>query len=266
MPAIWGNAGGAAPENRQLRLGSACHKIDFMQIIAAVLGGFLGACLGYVAGLFGGLLIMSWMGVSDFEGKRAVMAGFIFGPAGAVAGLALGIWLALRMVPRSADVSGGQWGIGLLVVVGIAAAIGLGGFWWTNSGPLGQNTAAPRLSFEVRVPVTSGLRPAQVTLDTDKNQMPATLKEDTPQPEGDWLVTSGEVELYHRTSRRLLVIDFGNGRQHIFKLKLGASPSASAEWSEWQMVDTVFSSPTQKQGAPPGANDISEMRLRVAVF
>lgn len=242
------------------------HKLHPMQIVAAISGGLAGAGLGYAFGLFGALLIMSWIGVSDFEGKRAVMAGFLFGPAGAVAGLAVGVWMALLLFPRTAETESSQWGAGLIIVAGIAAAIGLGGYWWMNSGPLGQNTAAPRLSFEIRVPETSGLRPVQVILDTDQNQMPGTLKANGPQRDGDWLVTSGEVELYHRTSRRFLVVDFGGGRQHVYTLKLRASPSATVEWSDWQKVDTLFSSPGQAQGAPPVAGDVSEMRLRVTVF
>lgn len=237
-----------------------------MQIVAAALGGLLGAGLGYALALFGALLVMSLMGVSDHEGKRAMMAGFVFGPAGAVAGLVLGTWLTLRLFPRTGDAEPTQWGMGLIILAGIAAAIGVGGYWWMNSGPLGQNTAAPRLSFEIRVPAASGLRPAQVTLDTDQNQMPATLKAVAPKRDGDWLVTSGEVELYFRTSRRMLVVDFGGGRQHVYTLKLRASPAGTAEWSDWQKVDTVFSSPGQAQGAPPGDDDVSEMRLRVTVF
>ena len=237
-----------------------------MQIFAAALGGLLGAGLGYAFAMFGALFVMSLMGVSDHEGKRAMMAGFVFGPAGAVAGLVLGIWLALRLFPRAADAEPSQWGTGLIILAGITVAIGFGGHWWMNSGPLGQNTAAPRLSFEVRVPVASGLRPAQVTLDTDQNQMPATLKAGGPQREGDWLVTSGEVELYFRTSRRILAVDFGGGRQHVYTLKLRASPSGTPDWSEWQKVDTVFYSTGQSRGAPPGVDDVSEMRLRVTVF
>lgn len=237
-----------------------------MQVAAAVLGGLLGACLGYGLALLCALLIMSWIDVSDFEGKRAVMAGFVFGPFGAVAGLALGLWLALRLFPRTADTTSGQWGIGLLIGTGVVLAVGFGGYWWLHSGPLGQNTAAPRLGFEIRVPAQSGLRPIQVTLDTDKNQMPATLRSNGALPDGGWLVTSGEVELYHRTSRRFLVVDFGGGRQHVFKLRLRASPSGKEEWSDWQKVDSVFSSSGQSQGAAPGPGDVSEMRLRVTVY
>lgn len=234
-----------------------------------VIGAIAGAVAGYVAALVIALLIMALFGVSEAEGKRAMLAAFLFGPAGAMAGLILGILVARHF----SAAAGGTLSAGtsvLLTILGLAAIIGAIFYWHWSSRPLGQNTAAPRLHFEMRIPkqaMTADLaRRLKVTLDTSDNQLPATLRPGGAAEEaGSWIVT-GEVEMYFRTSSRLLVLDLGNGTQHVFKLDLPASPANQPDWSAWQKVHSVFNAPDQSTGSAPDANDQSELRIRVETY
>jgi hypothetical protein len=79
-----------------------------LPILWAILGGFLGAVAGFVAMIVVSLVIMGLLGVSDFEGGRAMAAVWGFGPIGGLIGLILGIWLALRL-------AGGRLRFGALV-------------------------------------------------------------------------------------------------------------------------------------------------------
>jgi hypothetical protein len=240
-----------------------------MRAAAALLGGLVGALIGFAAGAFGAYLVMGLLGVSDFEGERAVTAFLLFGPVGGVAGIALGTWLALRLTggeaPGPAVLRWGGVTIAALAALG-AAALGIA--WLSADRPINPNGAAPRLAFEIRVPADSGFPEngsgARIRLDTDLNQMPAEVA--APRRDGEWLVLTGEVELYYRTARRLLVLDLGDGRQEVFDPRLPASPSASADWGPWRRVDYIFTTPDQQEAAPPGPADRSEMRSRVETF
>jgi hypothetical protein len=61
-----------------------------------VLAGMVFAIAGAVAGMFGSYMVMGVLGVSDFEGMRAMTAFVLFAPLGAIVGLALGVPLTLR--------------------------------------------------------------------------------------------------------------------------------------------------------------------------
>jgi hypothetical protein len=61
-----------------------------------VLAGMVFAIAGAVAGMLGSYMVMGVLGVSDFEGMRAMTAFVLFAPLGAIVGLALGVPLTLR--------------------------------------------------------------------------------------------------------------------------------------------------------------------------
>lgn len=73
-----------------------------MRAIWAILAGIVGIVIGYVAAVFLSYAIMGALGVSDFEGMRAMTSAFTFGPLGSLVGLGIGIWLALRLTRRPA--------------------------------------------------------------------------------------------------------------------------------------------------------------------
>jgi hypothetical protein len=242
-----------------------------MRTLARLLGGLVGAFAGFAAGVLVSYLTMGWLGVSDFEAERATTAAILFGPIGGLIGIVLGSMLALRLTAGTS--SGGAvvlWsGLGLVVLVAVGGA-GLGLAWLGSDRPLGNNGAAPRLVFEVRIPngvtIADNGRGIRVTLETDRNQMPAEMTDMPADHVGEWLVPAGEVELYYRTAQRFLVVDLGNGKQHLFDLGLPASPAETKEWGPWRRVHSVFTSPEQQRAAQPGPEDRSEMRSRVMMF
>jgi hypothetical protein len=65
-----------------------------VRYLVAVLAGFLGLVLGWVIAAFAFLGIGGLVGVSDFEGERAMTAFFGAGPLGGLIGLFAGVWLA----------------------------------------------------------------------------------------------------------------------------------------------------------------------------
>jgi hypothetical protein len=239
-----------------------------MRILVRLLGGIVGAVAGIAAGAVISYLIMGWLGVSDFEGERVMTAAILFGPLGGLIGLVLGSLLATRLTASSAGAAVFWSGVSMVVLIAVGGA-GLGLAWLGSDRPLGGNGPAPRLVFEVRIPndvaIADDGRSIRVTLDTDRNQMPAEMT-GVPADNGEWLVLAGEVELYHRTAQRLLVVDLGDSNQHIFDVGLPASPSETREWGPWRRVDYVFTSPEQQRAAKPGPDDRSEMRSRVRML
>ncbi len=67
-----------------------------MMVLAALLSAVAGAVIGF----FGSYMVMGALGVSDFEGMRAVTAFIVFAPLGAIIGLVVGIVLARKIGPK----------------------------------------------------------------------------------------------------------------------------------------------------------------------
>lgn len=67
-----------------------------MRFVIAVLAGMIGLALGWIIAAFAFLAIGGLVGVSDFEGKRAMLAFFGAGPIGGVAGLVAGVWTSRK--------------------------------------------------------------------------------------------------------------------------------------------------------------------------
>ncbi len=211
----------------------------------AFLAGAAGALLawvltGFVAAYFAGLA-----GVSDMEGGRAMFAFFGVAPFGGLAGLTLGVWLVLRYW-------GGYRGFANLVgraaavVVALFAVTALGLWAYSLSGDvLVTNGPAPLVNFEIRFPPNAVL-PAQlaglsVDLDTDKNTMPA---DDLRQASDDGrAVLSGDIQLYFRTSHRIVVLHVTGEPDRLFMLRLASNPPGSADFGPWQNVDHVADRP-----------------------
>ncbi len=229
----------------------------------------IAAIAGYGAALLAAMLALGSMGVSAFEGERATLAAFVFGPIGALGGLWAGGWAAQRIFQQPtrfgsvARVAGAAF-----VFINVMAAIGaifgtlsLEGSRWTNGAP-------PRLDFEIRAAdgvlwAGDGKR-ARVVLVTRDNQMPATLKQ--PFDEQDGRVTiAGQVELYYRTARRTLSFEPGDGRSLLFRLSIPATPSASTDWSQWTRVSQVIP-PGEANASAPGPADGFEFRTRLTVY
>ena len=240
-----------------------------MPILRAVIGGIAGLLIGYLAAALPSAIVMGWYGVTDFEGARGMGAAFVFGPMGGLAGLIGGIWLGLRLggpQPRGGALR--RAGIALAVIVAIAGA-GLAIQYSAVPHRLEYDQAGASLEFELRAPAdfAPAADPAtiEVTLDTDLNQQPAIWHDPALRQDGDRKILSGEVELYYRTSQRLLVFRFPDGRDRIFRPALSARPDPEDGWSAWRPVDFVGLQ-GQAQTVKPGRDDALELRYRVRVW
>ena len=108
------------------------------------------------------LLISGYLGVSDFEGARAMTA-MGFGPMGGLVGLIGGTWLTLRL----RGVRGFKANLTRmpLVISGIAA-LTAGGFWiaYEMRPNLNDNGAPPQLQFEMNCRPAPNFRPRAMPL------------------------------------------------------------------------------------------------------
>jgi hypothetical protein len=232
-------------------------------LIAAV-AGLIGAVLLWLSTGFVADFLLGLSGMSDREGGRAMVAFFAIGPFGALVGLGLGIWLALRQ--RGAGRSlGAFFGALLTAVLLIAGTYGaVIGYYQLTDDVLVRNGPPPQLYFEFRLPAATVL-PAKpdavrVDLDTDKNQMFATVTGTTT--DSGRPVIQGVVELYFRTSSRMLVLRIEGEPDRLFELDLPANPPNSPDFGPWQHVDYI----DDKPGETPrkaGEADAYEVRYRV---
>ena len=67
-----------------------------MRIVLAFLIGILGLIVGWLIAAIGTYIMGSSLGLSDFEGERAMVAFFAAGPVGGLIGIVIAIWLWSR--------------------------------------------------------------------------------------------------------------------------------------------------------------------------
>ena len=168
-----------------------------------------------------------------------MVAFFAIGPFGGLLGLGLGVWLVLHR--RGAHRSFAAFAGAILTAVALVAAIygAVIGFYALTDDVLVRNGPPPQLLFELRLPagtvLPDKLEGVSVDLDTDKNQMFSTLTgtaTDDGRP-----VLQGVVDLYFRTSSRILVLHIKGEPDRLFMLKLPANPPASPDFGPWQRVE-----------------------------
>jgi hypothetical protein len=234
-----------------------------MTYVLALIAGIVGAVAGYAAAGSLAAIIANAMGMSNFEGAVGFFAFLGVAPIGGLIGLVAGIWLVLR---RRGFRAGALAGRGVLVVVAIGVlAAGALAYMYFFRDTISPNALPPQLLFEVRLPAGAA-PPAQrdvtIELNTDKNTMPAWLATNPIRSDGGRTVIAGGVDLYYRTSQRMLVLKLSNEPTRLFTLKLGASPSYSDDFGAWQRVDFI-DEPAASQPRRADANDRHEVRYRV---
>jgi hypothetical protein len=233
-----------------------------MTYLLAVVGGILGGALGWIAAAAITLLIAGALGVSDFEGGRAMQAIWGAGPIGGLVGLIAGIWLVLRL--RSGRTTPGRMAgrIGL-VVVGVGALTGsVLAYFYATQPVLNPNGIAPRLVFEIRLPVGDTPDALKVELHTQKNVMPADL-EHGKRVDGGRPIIAGSVELYYRSAWRNLVLKTSDGVDRIFMLKLAPSPGHARDLGAWEHL-AFTAGPGPSEPVRATADDHFDVRYRVA--
>jgi hypothetical protein len=230
-----------------------------LALLAAIAGGAIGAALGISIAS----ILASILGISSFEGAAGYFAVFLGGPIGGLIGLVTGaVWILRRRGHRGFGAVAGRFG---LVLVGVAAlAAGVIGFFYLTQDIVNPNGPAPRLAFEIRLPAGSAIptgaeRPIQ--LETSKNRMPALMQPDAMRAEEGRTVLVGSVEMYYRTSQRLLTMTLPDKTDVLFDIKLGGAPKHAREFVDWQRASYI-GEPGKTQPRRATAADNFEIRYR----
>ncbi|HKY09911.1 MAG TPA: hypothetical protein VJQ55_16810, partial [Candidatus Binatia bacterium] len=196
-----------------------------------------------------------------------MIALFVFGPIGAVAGAFFGAWLggrrggtappaatpshaeaAAETSPpantRSDEIAPGTFGRNVaksLGIVAVLAALGVGCFWLhtmsTATPWLNPNAANPVLQFEVRLPAGAalpGARDVTAELQTPHNRMPADMKPALYRRDGERAVVVGEVDLAFRTANRQIEVKVTGQPDRTFYLTLLDKAPHTNELGAWE--------------------------------
>lgn len=226
-----------------------------MTYLLAIAGGIAGAALGWFIAAAVALAAAGALGVSDFEGGRAMQAMWGVGPIGGLIGLVAGAWLVLRYHGGHKHFSAAAGRIAL-VVLGIGLlTTGALAYLYVTRPVLNTDGPAPRLVFEMRLPPGMAvLREGgglKVELQTEKNVMPADMSRDVRDESGRTIV-AGSVEVYYRSHWRFLVLKTADGIERIFDLKLAASPRHAKDFGPWERVKFIAKpGPAQPVRAKP---------------
>lgn len=202
-----------------------------------LLGGMVGAVVGYIAGV----LAFDRLGSNPHDPiASGLLAMLVFGPIGAIAGIVLGTKLVMRLCRRvgSGSVAGNSLK-SLGVVVALVAGIGTIYYVYAVSVAtpwLNPNAANPVLQFEIRLPAGAPLpvQPITVELQTDINTMPGVVVRDRFRQDDTQPVIVGEVDLAFRTAHRQLEVKVGNQPARLFRIGLDAKAPHAADLGPWQ--------------------------------
>ncbi len=215
-----------------------------MAYAIAIVAGFAGAGLGWIAAGLSAVAILAALGMppttSVFPDTFHLM-----NQLGAMAGFLLAVGLALRFSGRARSLREGAQS-SLVIAAALAVIFAAGSNLRLSAMEhLGLNAGARSIEFEIRLPPViatgSSKREAQVELLTDVNQTIAQLRG------GDWsddgrAILKGTVPIEYRTAQRTLVLNMPGQPQRQFKIRLAANPSRSTEFSPWHLVDVVTDS------------------------
>jgi hypothetical protein len=232
-----------------------------MTYLLAIFAGAAGAATGWFAASLGALVIGGLLGISDFEGGRAMFAFWGIGPVGGLIGLILGIVLVLRYYGKLTGF-GALAGRGVMVAAAIAAVAVLGVLVRLFTLPDLQHPL-PRIVFEIRLPPEAKIpekKAVRITLDTDVNQTDALLESKWLAQEGSRPVLRGFVDLYKRTTNRLLVLKIAGEPDRLFQIKLWGNPGPTPSFTEWEQVEYI----SEQEGLRRADDDDKyEFRFRV---
>ena len=212
-----------------------------------ILGGVIGAVLGYIAGV--ALFALLDLGNRNDPITSGFVALLIAGPIGLIAGTVGGTRLAMALTRKPVAESDGpavEAGkglaknslISLAIVVGCVTVAGVGYYAYAVA------TATPwlkpanmQLRFEVRYPAGTVLPPAKdikFLLVTDINTMPGEVHADKFRSDGDKPVIAGSVDLAFRTRNRMLEVTMPGRPERTYQIRLDATPQHSADLGRWE--------------------------------
>jgi cytochrome b561 len=235
-----------------------------MAYAIAIVAGFAGAGLGWIAAGLTAAAILAALGMPPTSGLPDTF--HLLNQLGAMAGFLLAIGLALRLSGRARSMREGAQS-SLVIAAALAVIFAAGSNLRLSAMEhLGLNAGARSIEFEIRLPPVvatgSSKREAQVELHTDLNQTIALLRS------GDWSATDdgrailrGTVPIEFRTAQRTLVLNMPGQPQRLFKIRLAANPSRSTEFSPWHLVDSTANARGERERAM--VDDNFAIRYRV---
>ena len=233
--------------------------------IAALIWGIIGLVAGFLAGAFAGSLIAAAIHMSNFEGAAGYFA-VLIGLVGALLGLVLGVWLALRA--RGANKSFPfvvlYSGLSLGAIIAVVAGVIMLMLFFDST--LNRGSSKPQALFEIRMPPGTRLAAdrsdVEIELNTDQNSAYAyKSKQEYQYNDGNRPVISGGVELAFRTTSRIIVLKIKDEPDRLFRLNLSGKPGHSDDFGPWQSIDWVAEGSAQPRKATPA--DKYEIRYRV---
>jgi hypothetical protein len=236
-----------------------------MNVLIAMLAGLAGGAVSALAGGFLVAGICAALHVSNREGGigyAALFGGLLAG----IIGLIVSIMLTLRWRGQSASAVFAQTPMALAGLIAIGA-LGLWMYYNSMDHPI-VNGAPPILDYEIQAPAGAplpDLKAVQVMMQAGEKGHADGWWDDqqTEQVDGRPVLT-GHMQLYLRTSQRLVVVELPGGVNHLFQLRLPASPLGKKyqKWSEWQTSDFVFT-PESRVGQKVAPEHAYRMRYLV---
>jgi hypothetical protein len=214
--------------------------MNFLLAIAAGLGG---GAVSAVVGFVVTLLLCQALHVSDREGAvgyTAVFAGLVTGAGGMILSIALTL-RRRRQSPTSVLV---HTPLALAGIAAMAAAAGAV-YYFSGEHPIVNNGPAPVLDLELQAPPDTALpdpKAVQATLQAGKTRADVVWNEGQMEEVNGRPVLRGHLDLYLRTSDRLLAVGVPGDVSHLFRLKLPARPLGGKcrRWSDWHNTDWIF--------------------------
>jgi len=234
-----------------------------MTYLLALLAGVAGAVIGYLGGATVGSAIAAALEMSSFEGESGFFVAFVVGPVWAIAGLVLGIYLALRYYGGFTGFPAIAGRMALTIAaIGVLAA-GAIPVRFATLDPF-ANRAKPQLLFEIRFPAEiSPDKLAATTIELQSgDQASAAWFERNAATAGDRPTYWGGVEIARRSSSRLLVLRMAGEPDRLFRLAIKPMPEHSDALGSWQRADFIFPAGVERSQPAP-ANDPFEIRYRV---
>ena len=204
--------------------------------------------------------------VSTFEGASGYLVVFVFGPLGFLAGLGVGI--AIALLSEGAGV-GGFLRVQALALAATGVAIGgVGGLAvLVADTPPTIDGQLLVLEVEIRTPATvgtveelkaGGFRPS-VSEDRSSQSSDVRFEEATTR-DGQFVIPATASLYAHSSDRAFLIARDGN-LQHVYELRTPAKPTkADATWSPWQKARTPLNE-WERNAATSGRT--FEIRYRV---
>jgi hypothetical protein len=246
-------------------LGPFRNRWIIMGYVIAIIAGFAGAGLGWMAAGLTSMAILAALGMppttSFFPDTFHLL-----NQLGAMAGFLIAIGLALRLTGRARSMREGARS-SLVIAAALAVILAAGSNLRLSAMEhLGLNAGARSIEFEIRLPPViatgSSKREAQVELHTDVNQSIAQLRGGEVSASADGrAILKGTVPIEFRTTQRTLILNMPGQPQRLFKVRLAANPSRTTEFSPWHTVDAIAS--TKGDPERPMPDDNFAIRYRV---